>query len=365
MRPTFAFDQQFFATVYAGQGLGGQQLGSIAPIVPFGSPTDFTLDFSGQNIQVVEGETYTMSVLCGTNFAATSQPAPNTGGFTTFGGFVNWWFRTNVDAPAAVANARSANLASIAKNANNAVNATNATNATNEVTATTAQALDANATSGLNSFQLRLKSATDRNHGLGYFGGSSFFASTGFAPDGPVLFGNLGGGLGTASGSGNIALRWNNAGLVSIGGPISTANYRLELPNTANPAGQGRANAWVTYSSREYKHDIQTLADPLTTLSRLRGVQFVWNDALHDGTHKHDIGFIAEEVADAIPDLVTRTPEGAATGLDYGKVVPITVEAIKAQQATLVAQREEIAALKARLEKLESLLAAQAEKASK
>lgn len=334
----------FFANVYSGVGTSGTVLGSVAQVVPeFGfDPAEFTLDLTGQNIFVTAGQSYSVSVLCGVTFSQTTNPLPGTVGIRSDGLPANWWFRTRVQRPRVVGNAAEAGSA---------------------VTATTAQALNANAVSALNDRELRLRGAADGNHGLAHFVAGNTFRNTGFGPDGPVLFGNLGGGLGTGANSGNIALRWNNAGLVSIGGPISTANYRLELPNTASPAGQGRANAWVTYSSREYKHDIQTLADPLTTLNRLRGVQFVWNDALPDGTHKHDIGFIAEEVADAVPDLVTRTPDGAATGLDYGKVVPITVEAIKAQQATLAAQQAELATLKAtnaelkaRLDRLERAL---------
>ncbi len=148
-----------------------------------------------------------------------------------------------------------------------------------------------------------------------------------------------------------------NSGLLSLGtGGVSASGYRLELPNTAGPAGQGRANAWVTYSSRELKQNIQTLKEPLAIINQLRGVSFDWRAALADGSRAHDLGFIAEEVADVLPQLVTRTPEGKATGLDYGRVVPITVEAIKAQQQRIDALQAENADLKARLDRIESTL---------
>jgi hypothetical protein len=187
----------------------------------------------------------------------------------------------------------------------------------------------------------------------------------------PVLFGNLGGALGTSNdGVGQIALRWNNLGEVSIpvqagigrlgvGQGPSAQGFRLELPNIAGPAGQGRANAWVTYSSRAYKDEIQTLADPLETIAKLRGVQFVWKQPLADGTRRHDIGFIAEEVAAIVPDIASVDDKGNASGLDYGKVVPITVEAIKAQQQLIGEQRTRIDVLEARnddlLARLEAL----------
>jgi hypothetical protein len=150
----------------------------------------------------------------------------------------------------------------------------------------------------------------------------------------------------------------SSAGLVGIGTPPSASGYRLELPNIAGPAGQGRANAWVTYSSRELKENIATITDPVGTLGRLRGVTFDWKPTADAPTAKHDLGFIAEEVAQVLPDLVTRTADGKATGLDYGRVVPVAVEAIKAQQLRISALEAHNAALDARLKALEAALAA-------
>src|SRR6266446_4831335 len=48
-------------------------------------------------------------------------------------------------------------------------------------------------TNGLNDADLRLRSNGDVHHGLGWYGGTKTFGT--FSPDGPVLFGNLGGGL--------------------------------------------------------------------------------------------------------------------------------------------------------------------------
>jgi hypothetical protein len=149
----------------------------------------------------------------------------------------------------------------------------------------------------------------------------------------------------------------SNTGLVGIGTTPSTGGYRLELPNTAGPAGQGRANAWVTYSSRELKENIATITDPVGTLGRLRGVTFDWKAGDEQGKHAHDIGFIAEEVAAVLPELVTRTADGKATGLDYGRVVPVAVEAIKAQQKRIEGLEARNAELEARLRAIEEAIA--------
>jgi hypothetical protein len=148
----------------------------------------------------------------------------------------------------------------------------------------------------------------------------------------------------------------SNTGLVGIGTTPSAGGYRLELPNTAGPAGQGRANAWVTYSSRELKENIATITDPEGTLAKLRGVRFDWKAADEQCKHAHDIGFIAEEVAAVLPELVTRTADGKATGLDYGRVVPVAVEAIKAQQKRIEGLEARNADLEARLRAIEAAI---------
>jgi hypothetical protein len=339
----------FYSTVYAGVGTGGSELGSTEQVVPAGDGgiSEFTLDLSSLNITVTAGQAYSVSILCGMLFSISNSPVPGTSGSNSNGYPTNWWFRTSVPRPLGPAYATQAGSASIA------------------TTATTARTLDANAPSALNGLELRLANVSDGSHGLGIFRGAQAFRNTGYSPDGPVLFGFAGGGLGTATNTtGTVALRWNDAGQVSIGGPISSGGYRLELPNTAGPAGQGRANAWVTYSSRELKQNIATLADPLATINRLRGVSFDWKQPNADGTHTHDIGFIAEEVAAVLPELVTKTTEGKATGLDYGRIVPLAIEAIKQQQATIESLRSDAAKresenvdLKARLAAIEAALA--------
>ncbi|HYG35787.1 MAG TPA: type VI secretion system tip protein TssI/VgrG, partial [Clostridia bacterium] len=63
----------------------------------------------------------------------------------------------------------------------------------------------------------------DDKHGLGYYGGSKTFA--GIGPDGPILYGYSGGALGTLTfDNANIALSWNQAGHVAIGGTDAPAS---------------------------------------------------------------------------------------------------------------------------------------------
>ncbi len=125
------------------------------------------------------------------------------------------------------------------------------------------------------------------------------------------------------------------------------SDYGLELPNNNDNSGRGRANRWDTYSSAQWKSNIQTLHDPLATLNKLRGVSFDWT-----ASGAHDVGFIAEEVAKVLPEIVS-TQDGKPVAMDYSRVVPLTVEAIKALKSENETLKKELAERDARLRQLE------------
>ena len=78
----------------------------------------------------------------------------------------------------------------------------------------------------------------------------------------------------------------------------------------------------------------------------LRGVYFDW-DEKHGG--KHDMGFIAEEIGKVIPEIVSYEPDGVyATGVDYGAITPMLVQAIKEQQRQIEDLKAQIRKLKKR-----------------
>lgn len=81
------------------------------------------------------------------------------------------------------------------------------------------------------------------NYGLGYYGGTRLFNGT--AIDGPVLYGNAGGALGSFNGtSQTTALRWNSSGQVGIGsaswttGAATTAKLVLQGDDAGAPPQQ-------------------------------------------------------------------------------------------------------------------------------
>ena len=105
-------------------------------------------------------------------------------------------------------------------------------------------------------------------------------------------------------------------------------------------------------SSIRWKRNIKEIDNSLGKILQLRGVYFDW-DKEHGGNH--DMGMIAEEVGKIIPEIVSwdqDVPE-YATGMDYGHLTPVLVEAIKEQQTQIEELKAENSDLKFRLEKLE------------
>ena len=111
----------------------------------------------------------------------------------------------------------------------------------------------------------------------------------------------------------------------------------------------------IAYHSSDItlKENIRVIDNPISKLLKIRGVNFDWKDDYieerggEDGyfTRKSDVGVIAQEVEQVLPEVVS-TKEDGTKGVKYDKIVPLLIEAIKEQQAT-------IEDLKSRLEKLE------------
>jgi len=121
---------------------------------------------------------------------------------------------------------------------------------------------------------------------------------------------------------------------------IGTGDATNIITVKRNSATEPIADAWTTYSSARWKVNIQPLSNAMEKITRLRGVAFDWK-----ANGKHDIGVVAEEVARVVPEIVGFEPNGNAKSVDYGRLAPLLIEAIKEQQA-------EIGELKAELKEL-------------
>jgi len=105
-------------------------------------------------------------------------------------------------------------------------------------------------------------------------------------------------------------------------------------------------------SSIRWKSDIQVINEPLEKILRLRGVCFKW-DVEHGGGR--DVGMIAEEVGEVLPEIVRYEEDGTyASGMDYSRLTPLLVEAVKELKTESQKLKAENEDLKKRLEALEN-----------
>jgi len=115
---------------------------------------------------------------------------------------------------------------------------------------------------------------------------------------------------------------------VRVAGSLKTMTWGnaagLVLPNDSTN-GTVKAHSYITYSDETLKTNINSLDNALDTVKSLRGVSYDWKN---DG--KSDIGFIAQEVNQVIPEVVRASNgEGDHFGLDYARLTAVLVEAVK------------------------------------
>ena len=94
-------------------------------------------------------------------------------------------------------------------------------------------------------------------------------------------------------------------------------------------SGAVKASSFNTVSSRVYKTNVTPMTNALDTTLKLQGVTFDWNKETSDKALTNDIGFIAEDVEAVLPTIVSKGPVGETTGVDYGRVTALLVEAVR------------------------------------
>ena len=95
-----------------------------------------------------------------------------------------------------------------------------------------------------------------------------------------------------------------------------------------------RGDVTCFYSSdRRLKEDITQIENAGETVDKLRGVRFKWRDEWFKENevilaHQDDMGFIAQEVEEVVPEMVSEKGNGYK-GISYHKLVPLLLEAVK------------------------------------
>ena len=135
------------------------------------------------------------------------------------------------------------------------------------------------------------------------------------------------------TGTNNITGVTSINGIVNLNGTVKLNGKDLEAELALGKA--------LPSSDERLKENVHTIENALEKVSALRGVTFDFKE-----DKQKQIGFIAQEVEEVIPEAVGERPDGYK-GVAYGNLVGLLVEAIKEQQ-------EQINQLKATVEELKN-----------
>ena len=100
----------------------------------------------------------------------------------------------------------------------------------------------------------------------------------------------------------------------------------------------------LSCSDMRYKRDISPLTNALSHIQRLNGVYYYWDIEKHPDKRFSDqrqIGIIAQELEKVYPELVHTDNDGYKT-VDYSRLSPILLEAIKEQQQIIELQNRKL-----------------------
>lgn len=86
------------------------------------------------------------------------------------------------------------------------------------------------------------------------------------------------------------------------------------------------ASSWSSNSDRRLKSGVRAVEGALRAVMALRPVSFDWK-GVEAGTPRN-LGLIAQEAAEVLPDIVTGPPEGYL-GLKYTELIPVLIAAVQ------------------------------------
>ena len=97
-------------------------------------------------------------------------------------------------------------------------------------------------------------------------------------------------------------------------------------------------------SDKNLKNNIKNIDEPLNKLQKINGVTFDWDTSKQEIYSGSDIGVIAQEIEQVLPDAVC-TREDGYKAVKYEKIVPLLIESVKELTALVETLQAKIANL--------------------
>ena len=130
-----------------------------------------------------------------------------------------------------------------------------------------------------------------------------------------------------------------NSGATSANGP-ATKNRVFQVQASGSVVANGNITAFgstfMNVSDERLKRDVHTISESIDRVLELRPTEFVWKD-----NNKQDVGFIAQEVEELLPEVVETSKGFIDTDgeqeneikdmktISYPKLIPYLVDTIQ------------------------------------
>ncbi len=142
--------------------------------------------------------------------------------------------------------------------------------------------------------------------------------------------------------------------VMRIGGWSAGSNlWQLDMSGNNTIAGTSQANSFRSTSTGRFKENIKPISGAMDVINRLQGVYYDGKPGTKLEGQKHEPGFIAEAVGVVIPEIVGHDDKGKIDSVDYSRLTPFLVEAMKASArkqdittSDIDALKQEVVALK-------------------
>ncbi len=115
-----------------------------------------------------------------------------------------------------------------------------------------------------------------------------------------------------------------DSGNVGIG--TNDPTKKLHVEGDIKSSGTITATNVVAVSDGSLKTNIQPLENSLDVINKLKGVTYNWTDPNNDDD---EIGLIAQEVEEVVPEVVRSLGHSNLKGVEYQKLTAILIEAVK------------------------------------
>ena len=146
-----------------------------------------------------------------------------------------------------------------------------------------------------------------------------------------------------------------NTGRVGIGG--TSTSYKLYVAGTIGATDDITA----FHSSDKRLKKPYSYQRPFRKIKKINGYTFVWKENEHHSNKGNDVGVIAQEIEEILPEITT-TRENGYKAVRYEKLTPFLISCIKEQQTqiksqqTIESQQTQISSLQSQIDELKALI---------